>query len=380
MSWLLLSIVLVYVLLIGLFSLAAYKLPYYKPKSQRAYNRFSIVIPFRNEAANLPRLLESLARLDYPIEQFTIFLINDDSQDNSLEIVKKFMSSHSKLSIQCLPNKRVSGSPKKDAISLAISHSQEDWIVTTDADCTVPASWLHTLNSFILDKQPKMIAGPVAIATTSNSFLNGYEQLDILSLMGATMGGFGMRMPFLCNGAHLAYEKKAFQELGGFVGNDDLATGDDHFLLEKFYEAFPSQVQYLKTQEAIIPTQPQSQWSNLISQRVRWASKTKRYSFWFSKTVGSLVFLANLAMVVGILMLGFLAFAKALISPLLLIALLLKMVVDFILISQTSHFFSKKKTLKYYPIVMLCYPFITLYIALASLFSSYEWKGRRFTK
>ena len=30
-------------------------------------NRFSIVIPFRNEAENLPELLESLLLLNYPL-------------------------------------------------------------------------------------------------------------------------------------------------------------------------------------------------------------------------------------------------------------------------------------------------------------------------
>ena len=51
-------------------------------------NRFSIVIPFRNEAENLPELLESLLLLNYPLERFEIFLVNDGI--NSLFLFKKY--------------------------------------------------------------------------------------------------------------------------------------------------------------------------------------------------------------------------------------------------------------------------------------------------
>ena len=53
-------------------------------------NRFSIVIPFRNEAENLPELLESLLLLNYPLELFEIFLVNDDSADDSEKIISEF--------------------------------------------------------------------------------------------------------------------------------------------------------------------------------------------------------------------------------------------------------------------------------------------------
>ena len=42
---------------------------------------FSIVVPFRNEAENLPLLLESLEKLKYPTELFEVILVDDESQD-----------------------------------------------------------------------------------------------------------------------------------------------------------------------------------------------------------------------------------------------------------------------------------------------------------
>lgn len=396
MSWILLITVCLYAILIGEFAVAHWRLPEYVPRKQSHLTHFSIIIPYRNEAENLPRLLQAIAQLDYPFDRFEVFLINDASSDRSLEIIQSFMQSHPHLPISCLDNVCTSGSPKKDALALGIKHSQYDWIITTDADCTFPASWLPTIHSFILEKKPKMIAGPVTIATHSqSSFLHAFEQLDILSLMGATIGGFAMRMPFLCNGAHLVYEKNAFLEQGGFDTNNHIASGDDHFLLEKFVKAYPRKVHYLKTSQAIVTTQAQESWKALISQRVRWVSKASAYSYWFSKGVGLLVFLVNLITAVLIIYIPFQwigvdegasAWAKlpsrqagALLEKLLM-ALLFKWIVDYILIARTAQFFKRKRYLLWYPLVMLVYPFITVYIALRSTISSYEWKGRQFLK
>jgi cellulose synthase/poly-beta-1,6-N-acetylglucosamine synthase-like glycosyltransferase len=229
-----------------------------------------------------------------------------------------------------------------------------------------------------------MIVAPVSIDTTHPvSLINAYEQLDFLSLMGATIGGFGIRLPFLCNGANLAYEKEAFITVNGYTNNDHIASGDDHFLLEKFVETFPKKVRYLNSLDAGVTTQPQSSWKTLFSQRIRWASKTSGYTFWFSKMVGLLVFLANfitalLLLMIPFVFLGEYAFAKAYPKQLILFSLLFKYTVDLLLLARTASFFNRNSYLKWYPFIMLLYPFITTFIALKALTSSYEWKGRRF--
>ena len=40
---------------------------------------FSIVVPFRNERENLPVLLDSIRKLQYPIDLFEIILVDDFS-------------------------------------------------------------------------------------------------------------------------------------------------------------------------------------------------------------------------------------------------------------------------------------------------------------
>lgn len=372
------SIIVSYSIIILMLSYGFKRAPLFKGLDISPKTAFSIIIPFRDEEIHLPALLNSLYQLDYPVSQYEILFINDSSIDGSVEIISSFIKKQELHHIKIIDNTRLSISPKKDAILTAIEHAQHSWIITTDADCTVPILWLKTLDTFIQDTQAKFIAGPVALTPSNTSFLNSYEHIDTLSLMGVTIGSYGIGHPFLCNGAHLAYDKATFIELGGFEGNNHIASGDDHFILEKFKKAYPKQVHYLKSQEAIIITTLHKNWNSFTQQRKRWASKATGYTDMFTKGIGLLVLLTNLAVIIGVVF----AFAKADTTtfPLYLLIFIVKIVVDGLLIFQSSLFFKSVKLFIWYPICAICYPFISSYIALISLRGGFIWKGRYFKR
>jgi hypothetical protein len=61
-----------------------------------------------------------------------------------------------------------------------------DWIITTDADCVVNKNWLLTLDNYIQLHDVAMIAdGNVYLW---QFILHHFQQLDIASLQGATIG------------------------------------------------------------------------------------------------------------------------------------------------------------------------------------------------
>ncbi|WP_338407366.1 glycosyltransferase [uncultured Flavobacterium sp.] len=43
--------------------------------------KFTIIVPFRNEAENLPNLLNSFSKLNYPIDLFEVILADDCSNE-----------------------------------------------------------------------------------------------------------------------------------------------------------------------------------------------------------------------------------------------------------------------------------------------------------
>ena len=52
-----------------------------------AIDEISVVVPFRNEAANLSDLLASFAVLDYPKELFEIIFVDDGSTDTTMAAI-----------------------------------------------------------------------------------------------------------------------------------------------------------------------------------------------------------------------------------------------------------------------------------------------------
>lgn len=327
--------------------------------------KFTIIVPFRNEVENLPILLDSLSKLNYPMELFEVILVDDESE-------APFKVPSLKFQVSITNNIRISNSPKKDAIVTAMQIVNTDWIITTDADCVVNKNWLLTLDNYIQLHNVSMIAGAVTY-DCKNLFLHHFQQLDLASLQGATIGSFGIKKAFMCNGANFAYTKTFFQELDGFNGNDAIASGDDVFLLQKAVEQFPEKVHYLKSENNIVITKPLNDWKSLFYQRVRWASKTSSYQSRFGKGLGLLVFMGNLSLVLGFILsvLGLFSFLN------IFLLFVLKFAVDTVLIYKSQRFLTKTK-MSYLILSSLLYPFFSVSVALYSLFGKYEWKGRRF--
>ena len=353
----------------------------FKSKGLAPETKFSIIVPFRNEAENLPRLLISLSNLEYPSTHFEIILVNDESEDKSLQACFHFKRTHPELQFSVINNKRKTNSPKKDAIVTAIELSRFDYILTTDADCEVPVSWLQLFNECVLQTDAKLIAAPVSffkVNTFKEQFLNYlivFQELDFMSLQAAGIGGFGLKQPFMCNAANMCYEKKAFYEATGFDGNFDISSGDDVFLLQKFHE-LKLKTEFLKSEKSVVFTKAQGSILQLYAQRIRWAAKTSAYTALFPKIIGLCVLLMNLLIIITIVLslLQFIPYQGLLFS------FLLKFIADLGLLYFSATFFRKKYTLSHYLWSSIVYPFFSTSVALLSMFSGFTWKGRSFKK
>ena len=360
-------IMIIYVLLILLLTYGFNKVKIIANDNLEPIINFSIIVPFRNEENDFLNLLKSISQLNYPKNLFEIVVVDDGSSDNSVAIFNKWQLKNETISARLLQNKRLSNAPKKDAIQTAIDSIKNDWIITTDADCVVPKKWLLAYDNLIQTSNAEMVAGAVSISKT-NGFLNNFQVVDLLSLQGATIGSFGLKLPFMCNGANFAYTKKLFLELNGFEGNDKITSGDDVFLLQKAIKNCSEKVFYLKNNESIVYTKSEENWSDLFFQRVRWASKTSSYDGFFGKFLAVIILLQNLSIIICF------AFAPAFFC---LIFFAIKIIIDLVLINKTNDFFNNQRFI--FPIFeSLFYPIFSVSVAFYSFFGGFEWKNRRF--
>ena len=233
------------------------------------------------------------------------------------------------------------------------------------------ADWLTSLAECYERTNAKIISGPVTF--TPESTLTDYLQtVEFSSLIGSGAASISAGKPSMCNGANLAYEKKAFETVGGFAGNEHLASGDDEFLLHKIAEKYPGKVQFLKDQRAIVQTAPHTCWQDFFQQRKRWASKWKHYRNPASVALAVYVFSCNVALVVGLV----LGFTNYLPWNNILMLLLMKWIPEWIFIGSLLIFLKKKSSIPYILLVQLLYPFYVVLFGLVAQKPTYTWKGR----
>jgi len=354
------------------------KVPELSLKGMASKSTFSIIIPYRNEAENLPRLFKSLTSLNYPTRKFEIILVNDASEDDSRNLAESFQHDFQELNIQLLENSRKTNSPKKDAIKTGIDVSRHNYIVTTDADCIVPTKWLQFFDETIQVTGAKMMAASVGFIQQpgiKKPYFHNFEEMDFMSLQASTVGSFGIEKAFMCNAANMCYEKEIFINEAGFDENELIASGDDVFLLQQLRKK-GFKVSFIKSEKATVFTNYQRNLKDLINQRIRWAAKTTNYTSILAKFTGVIVFLMNLSLLVF----TGLAFLKLIPYQFLMLIFLLKFNADFILIYKSAKFMNRENLMRHYLWSSIIYPFFTVYVAILSFFRGYEWKGRRFRK
>ena len=343
--------------------------------------KISVIIPARNEEENIAACLDSICNQTYPKELFEVLVVDDHSTDNTASIVKQHEDQNVKLIFLKDFVQDELNSYKKKAIEVAIAQSTGELIVTTDADCLVGENWLQTIAAFYEQYHPQFIAAPVAI-NCSNRFIEIFQALDFMTLQGITGASVHKKIHSMCNGANLAYTKKAFEEVGGFSGIDNIASGDDMLLMHKIYKRYPGKVLFIKSKEIIVQTGPVNTIGEFFNQRIRWASKADKYDDKRIFAVLLVVYLVNVLLLILPIIAVFNNAQYAIfniqysICTLWLCLLLLKTIVELIFLYPVAKFFGKQSMLLLFPLMQ---PFHIVYTVIAGWlgkFGSYKWKGR----
>lgn len=331
--------------------------------------RITVVIPVRNEAANLPALLADLNRQTYT--NFEVIVADDASADDTLMIARTFATqSHFLFTVLPLPDTRTA-SPKKRAITESIRIATGDLILTTDGDCRVGPGWVAAFADFYARHQPKMMTGPVTF-TNADTVFSALQTVEFASLIGSGACTLAWGRPTMCNGANLCYEKRVFAEVGGFVGVDHLASGDDELLMHKIAEEYPNGVRFLKNRAAIVETDAHRSLQSFYNQRKRWASKWRTYRSWQPSALAVFVFLSNAAPVLALA--GWRVGWWGGGVPFAVVAL--KVLPEVLFLGGILVFLQKKWAVPWILPTAVVYPFYVIFFGMVAQRKGYHWKGR----
>ena len=341
------------------------------PEHFQPKTRVSVIVPARNEEANIAACIQSIFDTDYPRALLEIVVVDDHSTDNTWVLASRFENVKIIRRSEVLAGGALN-SYKKKALETGIAYSTGELIVTTDADCIVQSAWLRE-HAFCFEiKGSVMIAGPVSYQH-SGGLLSLFQSLDFLSMQGITAASGQLGLGSMSNGANLAFSRKAFEEVGGYKGIDHLASGDDYLLMNKMQMHFPGKIHYLKSAVAIVETAPQPDWLGFLNQRIRWASKSGKYKDHALTLVLVLVYLFNLSFLVAAALCFFNAnYLKVLIGM-----FLVKTAVELYFLLPVANFYKKQRELQWFALLQ---PLHIIYIILAGLLGFigvYQWKGRK---
>lgn len=362
-----LVVFLIYFLVVG-FLWTGWRLALSSPVNngkERSKTFISVIVPIRNEEANISRLLDSL--LAQHFNTFEIIIVNDHSEDRTVEVVKQSINGKRNVRLIDLSNE----SGKKKAIARGVTEAKGDVIVTTDADCIVPENWLIVIDKYFQNENTKMVFGGVRIETTRN-FFSSLQALEFSSLVGSGAATLSLGYPSMCNGANLAFRKSAFNEVKGFEGNFHIASGDDEFLLRKIVERYPKGVKFLNNPESIVTTQPLPDLRSFLQQRVRWAGKWRLHKQMFSKLLALFILFFHMI---------FVLFLSALITNQIdlttsLALLSLKVLPEAIFLRYVTSFLHVRWNWFAFTTLQLSYSFYIVLVGLTSNFQAVEWKNR----
>ncbi|HLP06108.1 MAG TPA: glycosyltransferase [Paludibacter sp.] len=350
-----------YVFLVILFVVGWNRHYAFEPRgNEEAGLKVSVVVACKNEERNIRQLISCIAQQSY--QDFELIIVDDHSKDATRAFVKQ--------AIRTLPQLKMidaAGNGKKNALKEGILQSENDFIVTIDADCVPTFHWLESIVCFQEKLPSDLLICPVRIKESDGVLLR-IQALEFVSLVAAGAGAAGMGMPILCNGANLAFRKKAWLESQHEL-HDEIASGDDIFLLHSVKKR-KGVIRFLRSESALVDTKPVTSLPGFFKQRIRWTSKAPAYTDLETIAVAAIVLgtaLSELVLLVG-------AFENMDCLVAFGVLFCAKYLVDFLFLSHVQKFFYLKNVGLDSMLLSLIYPFYIVSVVVMTFFGG--WRGR----
>jgi cellulose synthase/poly-beta-1,6-N-acetylglucosamine synthase-like glycosyltransferase len=324
----------------------------------------SIIIAARNEENNLCDCLESVANQTYPSSLYEIIIINDGSTDNTEMICNEFIKRYSNIKlIQAKDDAIIRG--KANALAQGIEAAKGEIILITDADCTVPVTWVQeTANRY--DTTVGLIGG-FTLQKASTPF-EGMQSLDWTFILGMAAATAGLNYPLGSIGNNLSFRRSAYEQVGGYRKLKFSVT-EDYTVVQAIIGTTKWKYLYPINVKLLVESKPCPNYKSLIDQKHRWGTgglDIKPAGF----AIMAVGFCMHLSPFIMLFWGGVIEAAAA---------LTIKFIADYIFLYQILQRLDRKEELRwfswfeiYFLIYVLLLPFLVFFGGKV------KWKGREF--
>lgn len=227
----------------------------------------SILIPSRNEEKNLPQTLVSLGQLIYPKDKIQIILGNDNSGDNTGEILQSWCAQNPlALYVEIEESKNIKMNGKANALNQMAKFATGEVLLFTDADCQVPSFWAMRMTQAWVSTRSGIITGITMVG--GSRFFDKMQALDWWLTLGMVkvVGDLGFSVTSMGN--NMLVSREAYEAVGGFEGIPFSLTEDFELAKQVNKKGF-NNIHEVAV-ENLIQTKAQVGYWKLLSQRKRW--------------------------------------------------------------------------------------------------------------
>jgi cellulose synthase/poly-beta-1,6-N-acetylglucosamine synthase-like glycosyltransferase len=334
----------------------------------------SVLIPARNEERNIGHCLAGLLKQDMPHDSIEFIVIDDGSTDATARIVSEYHTTDPRITLLKLGNdtslvpSRKRGR-KPEAIAAGIAAAKFPVIVTTDADCVAPITWVRTLTGFLND-DTVYVVGPV-LEDQGSTFFTRFRSLEVLVLIGFTGGRIGIKRPINGHGGNTAFLREVYEQSGGFDFN--AVKSDEETLMHEVVARRLGSVGFAPTPLATVYTFSPPTFSSYWNQRLRWTSMHGRFSK--QSILFELIFL-YLSLLFPLAALAACFWIQELL-PLVAVSFAVKFIVDYMMLRLSAQRFGCRIPMLVFFVSEIFHTPILVAVSIIGQVMPYRWKDRK---
>ena len=222
-----------------------------------------IIVAARDEQYVIQRLVERLFNLEYPSEKLNIFIIDDGSEDETPNILRKLSQKYQKL--QIISRVKNAGGGKSGALNDALKFTSGEWVFILDADAQLENDTLIKLLNYARRGKWPAVQLRKSVINRSQNLLTKCQSIEMVMDAFFQIGRLSIGGVSELRGNGQLIKKNILIESGSF--NEDTVTDDLDLSLRLLL--FGSEIGILwdpPVMEEAVETLPA-----LFAQRQRWA-------------------------------------------------------------------------------------------------------------
>ncbi|MCD6432215.1 glycosyltransferase family 2 protein [Candidatus Bathyarchaeota archaeon] len=236
---------------------------------------FSIVIPVKNEERVIGRLLDALARLNYPKDKVEIIIVEDGSTDGTLDVCARHAERHD-LHVKALHKPFSKGKPS--ALNYGVRYAKGEIVGVFDADSVPASDILLNVYKYFEDPRVAAVQGRTLSINSDENMLTKFISYEEAVWCEAYLQGKDILNLFVhLKGSCQFIRRRVLEEIGGF---DEDALSEDMEISARLTER-DYRIKYASDVRSW--QESPADFRQLFKQRTRWFRGTMEVAFKYGK-------------------------------------------------------------------------------------------------